>query len=107
MEVLLIFGAIALLLVGLGIYIWKKEATYLLANFPRDPQQIRDRKGLARWAGLFLIILAGVLLLEGVLLWQLKDSRYELVPVVVMIPAVSLLTVLFLIGGQRYIEYKN
>lgn len=107
MEVLFIFGVIALLLVGLGIYIWKKEATYLLANFPKDPQQIRDRKGLSRWAGLYLIILAGILMLERVLLWQLADSRYEMVPVVVMIPTVSLLTVLFLVGGQRYIESKN
>ncbi|HEV7347436.1 DUF3784 domain-containing protein [Telluribacter sp.] len=107
MEVLLIFGLIALFLVGLGIFIWKKEATYLLANFPKDPRQIRDPKGLARWAGLFLLMLAGIMLLEGFLLWKLEGTRYELVPAVVMIPVVSLLTILFLVGGQRFISYKN
>jgi hypothetical protein len=107
METLLLFGAIAALVAGLGIFIWAKEATWLLANFPKEPGTIRDRKGLARWAGLFLLTLAVLLLLEGVLLWQLQGTRYELVPVVVLVPVVGLLTVGFLVGGQRFIHSKN
>ncbi|GAB2763264.1 hypothetical protein GCM10027275_00310 [Rhabdobacter roseus] len=104
MDGLIIFGLIALVLAGVGTFIWTKEATYLLANFPKDPAQIRDRKGLARWAGTFLWVLAGVFLLEGYLVWKFHQTKYELVPLVVLIPVVSLVTVIFLVLGQRFVN---
>ena len=104
MEVLVIFGGIALLLAGFGVYIWKKEAVHLLSNFSNDMDRIRDRKGLARWAGIFIIAISLILFIEGVLIWRYDGTEYEIVPVVATLPVISLLTVVYLAGGQRYLD---
>ncbi|TDB69126.1 DUF3784 domain-containing protein [Arundinibacter roseus] len=104
MEIILILGCVAILVAGLGIYIWKKEATNLLSNFPKDPSKIRDRKGLARWAGQFLLVLSILLFLEGVAIYTYDNTPYEWLPIAVFIPLTSLLTIGFLVGGQRFIQ---
>lgn len=107
MMALYIFGAMGLAVAGLGIYIWKWEATHLLANFPKTPTKIRDKKGLARWAGIFSLILAALFVLEGYLVYKLEGTKYDSVPVLVGIPVTSFLVVAFMIGGQRFIEHDK
>lgn len=104
MEILIIFGATSLCLVGTGIYIWKKEAIHLLSNFPKDPERIKDRPGLARWAGLFLIFIASLLATQGFLIQWLDETPYALVPLAAGIPLIGLSAVIYMVGGQKYLK---
>ncbi|WP_439559686.1 DUF3784 domain-containing protein [Dyadobacter sp.] len=103
MEILIVFGLVCTLLVGMGTYIWVKEATWLLANFPKDPMQIRDRKGLARSAGIYSYVIAVTMAVSGYGLHKFAGTKYELVPVAISIPVTSILTIIFIVNGQRYL----
>lgn len=107
MEILLLFGLIALLLTGSGIYIWTKKATHLLANFPKDSRQIRDRQGLARWTGLLLISIAGVLMLEGGALWKPSGTPCELLPALLMVPVTSVCSPSSFWWADNVLLYSN
>lgn len=48
MADLWIIGGLGCLLIGLGVFIWKKQALYLLSNFLHDPNKLTDPAGLAR-----------------------------------------------------------
>lgn len=104
MILFIIFGLTSLLLVALGCYIWTKQAVSLLSNF--DEKRIQDRKGMARWAAIFLYIFAVLFLGFGYGIFKFQYTQYEIVPIFVLIPCVLLLTVIYLVGGQRFL-YKG
>lgn len=107
MMLLIIFGLTSLLLIGMGIYIRKKNAIWLLSNFSED--RVRDKAGMARWASLFLYLFAGIFFIFGYGIFKYQGTAYEIVPVFVLIPCILLLTVLYLTGGQRFLNkgYKK
>ncbi len=104
MMALYIFIGMGLFVASLGVYVGKWEATHLLANFPKSPTKIRDKKGLARLAGIYSLILAALFVLEGYIMYKLEGTKYDLVPVLLGIPVTSFLTIAFMVGGQRFIE---
>jgi hypothetical protein len=99
---LIVFGSIALVCFSAGGYIWANQATHLLQNFPSE--YVKDKKGLAGWAGKFLILIGCLWLLIGFFTWKYASTKYELLPIVIAIPATYLLLVGFLAGGQRFIK---
>lgn len=104
MAELYIFGITGSLLVGLGLFIWKKQAVHLLSNFPHDSTQLTDTKGLARWAGTFIILIGGIFFISGGLAWWLKDTKYESLIIVFLLLSTFLLTIIYLIRGQRFLK---
>lgn len=104
MMELFIFGITGSFLVSLGLFIWKKQAVYLLSNFPHDPNQLTDSAGLARWAGIFLILMGVVAFISVGLAWWLSGTKYEWGFIVFFILSILLLTIIYLIGGQRFVK---
>lgn len=102
----IVFSIISLFLAGAGTFIWKKEAIWLLSNFPKDETKIRDKKGLVKWAGMFLYLIAILIIIIGFTLFQLADTKFSMVPMAVFIPVASILTVLYIVGVQRFL-HKN
>ncbi len=99
-----IIGGLGGLLIGLGLFIWKKQAIYLLSNFPHDPNQLTDPKGLARWAGICMILMGAVAFITVGLSWWLSGTKYEALSIVFFILSIFLLTIIYLIRGQRFIK---
>lgn len=99
-----IFGITGSLLVGLGLFIWKKQAIYLLSNFPHDPHKLTDKKALARWAGTFIMLIGVIFFISGGLAWWLKGTKYESLIIVLLLLSTFLLTIIYLIGGQRFVK---
>ncbi|NBB23376.1 DUF3784 domain-containing protein [Runella sp. CRIBMP] len=106
MKEIYIFGITGSFLIGLGVFIWKKQAIYLLSNFPRDPNELTDPKGLARWAGIFIIFIGLIFFISGGLTMWLKGTKYELLTIVFLLISTFLLTITYLIGGQRFVKSK-
>jgi hypothetical protein len=106
MELLIVFSIIIVVLVGIGTYIRVTEATWLLANFPKNPAQVTDKGALARWASWFFYILAGILMLEGWLTFRLAETKYEMVPLAIGIPVIEVITIIFIAFGQRFVNYN-
>ena len=104
MAILIIFSLMAIFCMGAGIYIWINNATHLLQNFPNNHVLIRDKKGLSKWAGIFLNIMGLLLHLIGFLTWKYAATKYELVPIIISIPVMYLMIVVFLARGQRFIK---
>lgn len=92
------------LLIGLGLFVWKKQAIYLLSNFPHDPNQLTDPKGLARWAGIFLILMGLAAFITVGLSWWLSGTEYQAAFIAFFILSILLLTIVYLIGGQRFVK---
>lgn len=103
MTVMIIFGTIALFLMGAGAYIWSEKAIQLLQNLPAGVT-VRDRDGLARWAGIFLILMGCAWLFVGFCTWKYQETPYELVPLIISIPLMYLSIVVFLVRSQRFIH---
>ena len=99
-----ILGGVGSLLIGLGLFVWKKRAFYLLSNFPHDPNQLTDPEGLARWAGTFIILMGVCAFISIGLAWWLRETKYEWTPIVFFILSIFLLTIIYLIGGQRFVK---
>jgi len=106
MKEIYIFGITGSFLIGLGVFIWKKQAIYLLSNFPRDPNELTDPKGLARWAGIFIICIGLIFFISGGLVVWLKGTEYEPLTIVFLLISTFLLTITYLIGGQRFVKSK-
>ncbi|WP_428655968.1 DUF3784 domain-containing protein [Runella sp.] len=104
MNDLWVIGGVGCLLIGLGLFIWKKQAIYLLSNFPHDPNQLTDLKGLARWAGIFLILMGLAAFITAGMAWWLSGTKYEWVFILFFILSIFLLTIIYLIGGQRFVK---
>jgi Domain of unknown function (DUF3784) len=104
MTDLWVLGGCGGLLIGLGLFVWKKQAIYLLNNFPHDPNQLTDSAGLARWAGIFLILMGVVAFISVGLAWWLSGTKYEWGVIVFFILSILLLTIIYLIGGQRFVK---
>lgn len=65
-----------------------------------------DKKGLAKWAEMFLYLIAILFALLGFPLNQLVDTKYSMLPMIIFIPVISLLVILFIVGGQCFL-HKN
>jgi len=61
---------------------------------------------MARWAGMFLYIFAALFSAFGYGIFKCRHTQYEIAPIFVLIPCVLLLSVIYLIGGQRFL-YKG
>lgn len=102
MVQLIVFDTIALVCFALGGFIWGNNASHLLQNFPAE--LVKDKKGLAGWAGKFLILLGCFWLIVGFFCWKYAGTRYEILPIVIAVPVTYLLLVVFLATGQRYLK---
>ena len=103
MAPLIIFSSMAFFFIAAGFYIWINKATHLLHNFPNQAL-IRDKKGLSKWACVFLNIMGLLFLIIGFMTWKYAATKYELVPLIVSIPVMYLMIVVFLVRGQRFIK---
>lgn len=101
-EYLLVNGTLGLLLIGLGGLIWKFEWIHLLNNFRY--RAIRDRAGLARWAGQFLLLLGVLLLSFGGLMAAAGDERTRHWLAFGMVLSMGLSVVIYGKGGRRFVE---
>ncbi|WP_221394776.1 hypothetical protein [Dyadobacter sp. NIV53] len=104
MAILIIFSLMAIFCMSAGIYIWINSAIHLLQNFPNNPILIRDKKGLFKWAGIFLNIMGLLFILIGLLTWKYSATKYELVPIIISIPLMYLMIIVFLVRGQHFIK---
>lgn len=104
---LIIFSLTSLFLAGMGIYIHTRKAVWLLSNFSQE--RIQDKAGMAKWAAIFLYLFAGFFLAFGYGIFKLQHTNYEIVPVLILIPSMLLLTISYLVGGQRFLlkGFKN
>lgn len=104
---LIIFFLTSLFLIGLGIYIHTRKAVWLLSNFSQE--RIQDKTGMAKWAAMFLYLFAGFFLAFGFGIFKLQHTEYEIVPVLILILCILLLTISYLVGGQRFLHkgFKN
>lgn len=102
-----IFSLITILLVGMGTYIWKAQAVWLLSNF--SEADIRNKVGMAKWAGLCLYLFATFFLAFGCGIYLLRGTLYEIVPIFILIPSMLVVTIIYLVGGQRFLHkgFKN
>jgi|GEM_PF-5141332 len=101
-EYLLVNGVIGLALIGLGGLIWKFEWIHLLNNFRY--RAIRDRAGLARWAGIFSMLIGGLLIGFG---WVMDSAHQERTQQLLAFGMVMLMVIslgIYLKGGQRFVE---
>lgn len=96
------FLFIGILLAFLGIYIWQKEAIWLLSNFSENTTA--DKKGLARWAGKWFLAMGALSIVTfiGPAVWQ--NERAEGFFVGIFIVGILTMTILYLIGGQKYVK---
>jgi len=104
MTDLWVLGGCGCLLIGLGLFVWKKQVIYLLSNFPHNPNKLTDPKALARWAGICMILMGAVAFITVGLSWWLSGTEYEALFIVFFILSIFLLTIIYLIKGQRFIK---
>jgi nucleoside recognition membrane protein YjiH len=104
MLLTIFFAIIPILLSGTGVYIWKREAIWLLSNFAEA--SVKDKKGLARWAGIFLCLFAVLMLLFGFSITRFAGTPYELLPVLLLIVCICPLVITYMMGAQRFL-HKN
>lgn len=104
MTDLWILGGCGCLLIGLGLFVWKKQAIYLLNNFPHDPNQLTDPKRLSRWAGILFILMGLSVFISVGIAYILRETEYEWLTIVSIAISILPLTVIYLIGGQRFIK---
>lgn len=95
---MLAFAGVGILLGVLGGYVWRYEAIWLLSNFREETT--KDKAGLARWAGKWLLAMALLALLTsaGIAFF----SPYEGYFVAFFVVTLLLMTIFYLIGGQKY-----
>lgn len=104
MAILTTFSLMTIFCMSAGTYIWINNATHLLQNFSGSSILIKDKKGLSKWAGIFLNIMGLLLLLIGFMTWKYAATKYELVPIIISIPVMYLMIVVFLVRSQHFIK---
>ena len=53
---IIIFFLLGLLFGGLSLFIWKYEQLDLISGY--DPNKVKDKKGLAKWYGQIMLLIA-------------------------------------------------
>lgn len=94
------FVFIGLLLCFLGAYIWRNEAIWLLSNFSEE--NTNDKKGLAKWAGKWILAMGALGIINGLLIYFWKEE--EGVFVAIFAVGTLVMCVFYLVGGQKYVK---
>jgi hypothetical protein len=89
-----------LLLLSMGLLI-RKGMTWLIAGY--DPSQVRDEKGLAKWAGSVFMGMGAIGILAGGLIYLLPPD-YALIPVLVFAVGIPAGAITLVIGVQRFVK---
>jgi hypothetical protein len=91
-------GGLLLLILGLLI---RRGVTWLIAGY--DPSQVRDEKGLAKWAGSCFLLMGAVGALAGVLVYVLPPD-YVFIPVILYVVTVVSGATSIVVGSQRFVK---
>jgi Domain of unknown function (DUF3784) len=94
------FVSAGLLLLTMGFLI-RKGVTWLIAGY--DPSQVRDEKGLAKWAGSCFMAMGAIGILAGGLVYLLPPD-YTFIPVIVFAVAIPAGAITSVIGLQRFVK---
>jgi hypothetical protein len=91
-------GGLLLLLIGVLV---RRGVTWLIAGY--DPSQVRDEKGLARWAGSCFIVMGTIATLAGVLVGVLPPE-FAFIPGILFFVAATGGALAVVIGSQRFVK---
>ena len=91
------FASGGLLLLTLGLLI-RKGKTWLIAGY--DATLVKDEKGLARWAGSWLMTMGTVAILSGASIFAFPD--YFFIPLAIYLIAIPSGALTIVIGAQKY-----
>ncbi|GAB3893563.1 hypothetical protein [Spirosoma agri] len=95
-----IFLIIGLFIALLGCIVWRFERTDLLSNV--DQTRVTDKKGLAGWAGKWLLALSAAAFATGIVSASVTTERGQLITCIAFILSSQLLIVVYLAGLRRY-----
>ncbi len=94
-----ILAGIAVLLMILGVVVWRWRLLSIVAGY--DASKTRDREGLARWIGLHLILM-GILTWILAMLPMLLEGFRPIHALIAHIIAVFAISVLIIRGTKRF-----